>query len=142
MKTKRRNKLVRVHLTQEVLLSVEKEAFKNCRTVSQQISFIVERNLPSSKQVMVLPAIISHGPGQVLGNAQFAAFPEPPPEPIVPVEETEGEIAEIVAKLGMTEAQIKAVRLICKTSAAVLVQLKADLQDKEQEAAQKELVAA
>lgn len=130
---KNRTKMVRVYLTKEGLKAVEDSAFKNCRTVSQELSFMIERQLKTSvsdSPSISHPKEARYDDPQAVPKENFNGTLIPSSEDSPFYEEKEKEALVLIAQSGLTEAQAKALRLICKTQDELLVQLQVEIAER------------
>lgn len=138
---KTRTKLVRVYLTTEALGKIAASAFENCRNVSQELSYMIERQLNgktvnpakiNGAHAFVQTQTVVSEPKEIPGSVSREAAPSTKE----PTEEERTKIDELIAQLNMSDSQIKATWLICETPERVISQLEEDLvqQAREKEA--------
>lgn len=125
---KKRNKVARIVLTSQAYKAIEDAAFKNCRTVSQELSYRIERQI-EGKPVSVAPAVRLD---RYDDAPTVEAAPVAPVESVKPLppagwtKEQEDAINVLGAGLGKTEAEITMLRLIHKDYNSVKAAIEAE----------------
>ena len=130
-KGKRRTAAARIYLTATAFRQVEAAAFKNCRTVPQELTFMVESLL--SKKWANPPA----APAYTSGPERYDDPPAPDdagpasdsaagPEKSAWAPEQEARALEAGAEKGLSAAQVTAIRLIYKHHDAVMAAIDAE----------------
>ena len=132
-KTKSRTMKASIHLTAAAYKQLEATAFRNCRTVSQELTFMVERALEGQRAVTAIPRALAV-PVAYDAPAQEPTQEYNPPAPdttaAYPGVWTEAQEAEALAAgqaAGMKEAEVTALKLIHKTPEAVLAAIQAEV---------------
>lgn len=130
IRSKKRTMSARIVLTAEAYKAVEESSFKNCRTVSQELSYMIERQiagkLPQESikyapldrydaPVALYDATTAHPDAQ--GATETTESTLPPAEW---THEQEDGIYAIGKDAGLAESQVTALRLIHKNYGAVL----------------------
>lgn len=128
-KKKVRNIAVRINLTAQAYKMVEESAFKNCRTVSQELTYIVERQI--LREVPATSVKVAYD-----APAPAEDVPPPPAEPQEPAQhipgapwtdEQEAQILAIGKECGMGEAEITMHKLLHKTFDATVASMRAEV---------------
>ena len=126
----RRTHAARIALTAAVYQAVESAAFKNCRTVSQELSYMIERQIAGKAPAPALAynAPLAHYDSPAASqDAPQANEPSPvdlPPPGWTP--EQEAKIYALGQDAGLGEAQITALRIIHKHYGAVVTAIEAE----------------
>lgn len=136
---KPRTKAARVPLTNEAYAQIEAAAFKNCRTVSQELTYRIEAGLRSPAAVGAGPYFPPAPPPPMGADVPAGPFMETTPQVIVtngvPPEvrlwtpEEEAHIEAAAKTAGVGEGQLAALRLIHKTPEAVLAAVQAEARE-------------
>lgn len=129
-RSKKRTMSARIVLTAEAYGAIESAAFKNCRTVSQELSYRIERQIEQKHAITETPYIPPLAcydepePRQYVSAASRDAPGTPgmakatlPPAGWTP--EQESEIYVLGQAAGLGDAQVTALRLINKNYEAV-----------------------
>ena len=132
-----RTQAARVPLTDDAYAAIEAAAFKNCRTVSQELTYRIEAGLrgPSTPAPYYPPS-----PPPPLGadaptgpymetTPQVTVTSGVPPEVIMWTQEQEAMIEAAAKTAGVGEGQLAALRLIHKTPEAVLAAVQAEARE-------------
>jgi len=122
---KKRKMAARILLTAEAYNSVERSAFKNCRTVSQELTYMVERQIAGKAPVngSQLPQDAQERYDAPV-VAEDVIGPPLPPEGWTEAQETE--VYALGKDAGLGESQVTALRLIHKHFEAVKAAIEAE----------------
>lgn len=126
----KRIKAGEVHLTAAGLKTIESRAFQNCRTVDQELTYMVERMIlgrTMATETPVYTTIDRYDAPAGLQDAQGA--PETPQAALPPAgwtPEQESEIYVLGQAAGLGDAQVTALRLINKGYEATKAAIEAE----------------
>lgn len=121
----KRIKAGEVSLTKDGLKMIEAEAFKNCRTVDEELTYIVERAL-SGKPSVPVARIERYDEAPTVEAEPVHVESVKPLPPEGWTQEQEDAINVLGIGLGKTEAEITMLRLIHKDYASVKAAIEAE----------------
>ena len=131
-----RKMAARIQLTKDAYRQVESAAFKNCRTVSQELTYMIESLIGKRIQTQIAsdsvpvryddPAPMLTGAVGSSDDFKFSQQPSAPAESTAWTQEQEDQAFEVGRAKGLSEAQVTTLRLLHKTPEAVAAAIEAE----------------